>query len=217
MYKFFVKRVLDFFVALFALVLLSPLLLVTSIVLVFANKGSVFFTQMRPGKNEKLFKILKFKTMNDRRNALGEYLPDAQRLTAVGKIIRKTSLDELPQLFNVIKGDMSLIGPRPLLSVYLPYYTTEEKLRHTVKPGITGWAQVNGRNNSKWQDRLEADVYYVENLSFKLDISILLRTIRNVISGKDIIVIPNSKMLPLHMERSNANVGLKQTSINRSI
>ena len=214
MYRFFGKRVLDLFVSVTAFVLFSPIFFMVAMILVFANKGSVFFTQMRPGKNEKLFKIFKFKTMNDSRNALGQYLPDAQRLTLIGKVIRKTSLDELPQLLNVIIGDMSLIGPRPLLTVYLPFYTTVEKLRHTVKPGITGWAQVNGRNISKWQDRLQADVYYVKNLSLKLDMLILLRTVRNVVLGKDIIVIPNSKMLPLHTERGNAeNDGIKQTPL----
>jgi lipopolysaccharide/colanic/teichoic acid biosynthesis glycosyltransferase len=152
--------------------------------------------------NEKVFKLYKFKTMNDKMDQNGELLPDAQRLTQVGNIIRKTSLDELPQLINVIKGDMSLIGPRPLLPRYLPYYDKKEKLRHKLRPGITGWAQVNGRNVSNWNDRLAADIYYYNNLSLKLDVIIFFKTIKSVFSGKDIITDPDSIMDPLDVERS---------------
>ena len=154
----------------------------------FANGGKPFFYQLRPGKGERIFKIIKFKTMNDRRDANGQLLPDAERLTKIGTFVRKTSLDEIPQLLNVLKGDMSLIGPRPLLVKYLPYYSKREQLRHTVRPGITGLAQVNGRNKLNWDDRLELDAQYVENLSFLLDIKILFRTIVNVLLRKDIAV-----------------------------
>jgi lipopolysaccharide/colanic/teichoic acid biosynthesis glycosyltransferase len=144
------------------------------------GKGGVFFTQQRPGKDEVVFKLLKFKTMNDQRDAKGDLLPDAERLTAIGKFIRKTSLDELPQLWNVLKGDMSLVGPRPLLVQYLPLYTDEQKRRHLVKPGITGWAQVNGRNAISWEEKFKLDVWYVDNVSFFLDVKILFLTIKKV-------------------------------------
>ena len=161
---------------------------VVTVGLWFANGGKPFFYQLRPGKGERIFKIIKFKTMNDRRDANGQLLPDAERLTKIGTFVRKTSLDEIPQLLNVLKGDMSLIGPRPLLVKYLPYYSKREQLRHTVRPGITGLAQVNGRNKLNWDDRLELDAQYVENLSFLLDIKILFRTIINVLLRKDIAV-----------------------------
>lgn len=204
MYKLYFKRAVDLVVAISVMFLSLPLFLAVMIILFITNNGSAFFTQIRPGKDEKLFKILKFKTMNDKVDAEGNYLPDVDRLTTVGKIIRKTSLDELPQLLNVIKGDMSLIGPRPLLPRYLPFYSEEEKLRHTIRPGITGWAQVNGRNLTSWQVRLQEDVYYVKNLSPQLDLKIVLTTIKNVISAKDVVVDPQSVMEPLDVERKNA-------------
>lgn len=169
MYKNIFKRVIDFFIVLILLSIIWPILLIITIGLHFANKGTgVFFFQERPGKDEKIFKVIKFKSMTDECDANGNLLPDRKRLTKVGKFIRATSLDELPQLINVLKGDMALIGPRPLLSRYLPYYTERERLRHTVRPGISGWAQVNGRNNITWDNKLECDVYYAEHVSFGL-------------------------------------------------
>ncbi|MBI1669319.1 sugar transferase [Capnocytophaga periodontitidis] len=188
MYKKIIKPALDFLIALIVFILLSPIFVVVTVGLWFANGGKSFFYQLRPGKGERIFKIIKFKTMNDRRDANGQLLPDAERLTKIGTFVRKTSLDEIPQLLNVLKGDMSLIGPRPLLVKYLPYYSKREQLRHTVRPGITGLAQVNGRNKLNWDDRLELDAQYVENLSFLLDIKILFRTIINVLLRKDIAV-----------------------------
>lgn len=188
MYKKIIKPALDFLIALIVFILLSPIFVVVTVGLWFANGGKPFFYQLRPGKGERIFKIIKFKTMNDRRDANGQLLPDADRLTKIGTFVRKTSLDEIPQLLNVLKGDMSLIGPRPLLVKYLPYYSKREQLRHTVRPGITGLAQVNGRNKLNWDDRLELDAQYVENLSFLLDIKILFRTIVNVLLRKDIAV-----------------------------
>lgn len=202
MYKNCLKRVLDFTIVLCALIVISPILLVITVWLHFANKGAgAFFTQARPGKNGKIFRVIKFKSMTDERGKDGNLLPDAQRLTKVGRFVRSTSIDELPQLINVLKGDMALIGPRPLLPQYLPYYTEREKLRHSVRPGITGWAQVNGRNNLSWDDRLEMDVQYVENLSFAFDLRILFKTILNVIQRKDIVIVPGSKSQPLNIER----------------
>lgn len=189
MYKRFFKRLIDLCIALFAVICLSPLYLVLILLLCFANKrAGVFFTQERPGKDEKIFKVIKFKSMTDERDANGNLLPDAQRLTKVGRFIRSTSLDELPQLFNVFKGDMALIGPRPLLPKYLPYYTERERLRHTVRPGITGWAQVNGRNLLTWDQKLEMDAWYVEHLNFGLDIKILFLTIKNVLKREGVSV-----------------------------
>ena len=188
MYKKIIKPALDFLIALIVFILLSPIFVVVTVGLWFANGGKPFFYQLRPGKGERIFKIIKFKTMNDRRDANGQLLPDAERLTKIGTFVRKTSLEEIPQLLNVLKGDMSLIGPRPLLVKYLPYYSKREQLRHTVRPGITGLAQVNGRNKLNWDDRLELDAQYVENLSFLLDIKILFRTIINVLLRKDIAV-----------------------------
>lgn len=187
MYKFCLKRIFDFCIALVGLICISPILLVLIVVLHFANEGAgVFFTQDRPGKDEKLFRLIKFKTMNERRDANGELLPDKDRLTKTGKILRSLSLDELPQLFNVLKGDMALIGPRPLLVKYLPLYSPEQHRRHEVRPGITGWAQVNGRNTLTHTKKIEYDVWYVDHISFKLDIKILLMTIHNVLHHKDI-------------------------------
>ena len=180
MYSTIIKPTFDFLIALTALLVLSPILLVAMGCLWFANDGNPFFYQLRPGKGERLFKIIKFKTMNDRRDANGALLPDAERLTPIGAWVRKTSLDELPQLLNVLKGDMSLIGPRPLLPQYLPLYNATQKRRHEVKPGITGWAQVNGRNAISWEKKFELDVFYVTHLSFGLDMKILLLTVKKV-------------------------------------
>ncbi len=166
MYKKFIKFFLDFFLALIGLLILSPLFFVAVILLFIANNGQPFFFQSRPGKNDKIFKVIKFKTMTERKDKSGNLLPDEKRLTAVGAFIRKTSLDEIPQLINVIKGDMSLIGPRPLLVEYLPLYDKVQKRRHEVKPGITGWAQVNGRNAISWEKKFELDVWYVDHVSF---------------------------------------------------
>lgn len=181
MYKFFFKRTIDFLLSLLGFIIISPVILLLWIWLSIANKGAgAFFFQERPGKDEKIFKVIKFKTMNDRRDASGKLLPDAQRLTKVGKFVRSTSLDEIPQLLNVIKGDMSLIGPRPLLVQYLPLYNEEQKRRHEVRPGITGWAQVNGRNAISWQQKFEYDVWYVDHISLSLDLKIMFKTIQKV-------------------------------------
>lgn len=178
--------------ALVALVCISPVLIVVAIWLHFANKGAgAFFLQERPGLHGKIFKIIKYKTMTDERDAEGNLLPDKDRITAVGKFVRKTSIDELPQLINVLKGDMALIGPRPLLPEYLPFYTERERLRHTVRPGISGWAQVNGRNHVLWEERFEYDAYYAEHLSFAMDIRIIIMTFKKVIQRKDIEASPN--------------------------
>lgn len=193
MYKQFFKRFFDFWISLIALICISPILLVVTIWLQFANKGAgAFFFQERPGKDEKIFKVIKFKSMTDNRDSNGDLLPDKDRITAVGKFVRKTSLDELPQLINVLKGDMALIGPRPLLPEYLLYYTEKERLRHTVRPGISGWAQVNGRNNLSWDDKLALDVYYVEHLSLAMDIRVIFTTIKKVLGGKDVNVVPSA-------------------------
>ena len=192
MYRDFFKRGIDFLIALVALVCISPVLAVVTIWLHFANKGAgAFFLQERPGLHGKIFKIIKYKTMTDERDAEGNLLPDKDRITAVGKFVRKTSIDELPQLINVLKGDMALIGPRPLLHEYLPFYTERERLRHTVRPGISGWAQVNGRNHVLWEERFEYDAYYAEHLSFAMDIRIIIMTFKKVIQRKDIEASPN--------------------------
>jgi len=180
MYKLFFKNMMDFVVALIGLFLLSPVLIIVTVGLYFANNGKPFFFQLRPGKNEKLFKIIKFKTMNEKKDTAGMLLSDAERLTTIGQFVRKTSLDEIPQLLNVLKGDMSLIGPRPLLPQYLPLYSEEQKKRHNIKPGITGWAQVNGRNAISWEQKFEYDVWYVTQLSFLLDVKIVLMTVKKV-------------------------------------
>lgn len=181
MYQNYLKRLFDFLIALVALLLFSPLFILVTIGLFFANQGKPFFFQIRPGKNEKLFRIVKFKTMHDKTDAEGNLLSDAERLTRIGRFVRKTSLDEIPQLLNVLKGDMSLIGPRPLLVQYLPLYNAVQKQRHNVRPGITGWAQVNGRNGISWEQKFAYDVWYVEHCSLLLDLKILLRTIQKVI------------------------------------
>ncbi len=181
MYKLFIKRTLDILFSIVILALCSPLLIFTCILLSIANKGEAFFIQKRPGKNAKIFEIIKFKSMNDKKGQNGELLTDAERITKFGQFVRKTSLDEIPQLFNVLKGDMSLIGPRPLLMRYLPLYSEEQRKRHNVRPGITGWAQVNGRNSVPWKERFELDVWYVNNISFILDMRILSLTFLKVI------------------------------------
>ena len=208
MYKHFFKRAIDCTVALVALLIIWPILLIVAIWLHFANKptaspqpspegkgvdvapwwSNAFFTQKRPGLHGKIFNVIKFKTMTDERDANGNLLPESVRLTPVGSIIRKTSIDELPQLINVLKGDMSLIGPRPLLPKYLPLYNDEQRRRHDVRPGITGWAQVNGRNNISWTEKFKLDVWYVDNCSLWIDIKIIFLTIKNVLSSKDIVL-----------------------------
>lgn len=189
MYKHFFKRFFDFIIVLIVLLCIWWIIAIIAIWLHFANKGAgAFFTQERPGKDEKLFKVIKFKSMTDERDASGNLLPEAQRLTKVGAFIRKTSIDELPQLINVLKGDMALIGPRPLLPKYLPLYNSEQRRRHEVRPGITGWAQVNGRNKVTWTEKFKLDVWYVDNCSLGLDIKIVYMTIKNVLSSKDIVL-----------------------------
>jgi lipopolysaccharide/colanic/teichoic acid biosynthesis glycosyltransferase len=186
MYKYFLKRVIDIIITIIGLVLLSPIFVLVLILLVFNNKGKPFFFQKRPGKNETIFSVVKFKTMNDRKDEDGALLPDSERLTKLGVFIRKTSLDEIPQLLNVLIGNMSLIGPRPLLPEYLELYNSEQKKRHNVKPGITGWAQINGRNAIEWQQKFEYDVWYVENISFLLDIKIFLKTFIKVFKSEGV-------------------------------
>lgn len=187
MYKHFFKRLLDFCISLIALVCISPILLVVTIWLHFANKGAgAFFFQERPGKDAKIFKVVKFKTMTDERDANGNLLPDAQRLTKVGKFVRSTSIDELPQLINVLKGDMALIGPRPLLVKYLPLYSTEQMRRHEVRPGISGWAQCHGRNNISWTEKFKLDVWYVDHCTLLTDMKVIWITIMKVVKRADI-------------------------------
>lgn len=187
MYKNSVKRILDFVISLLALICIGWLLILLGILLYFFNdRSGVFFLQDRPGKDGRIFKVIKFKTMNEKRGPDGKLLPDLQRITRFGSFIRKTSLDELPQLINVLKGDMSLIGPRPLLVQYLPLYSAEQMRRHEVRPGISGWAQVNGRNNLSWTDKFKLDVWYVDHVSFALDVRILLMTVKKVFKRADI-------------------------------
>lgn len=174
------KSVADFLISLLLIVLLSPLLILVTLLLTLQNSGKPFFLQCRPGKNQRPFSIIKFRSMHERRDSYGNLLPDNERLTPLGKLIRKTSIDELPQLFNVLKGDMSLVGPRPLLFKYIPLYSGKQVLRHLVRPGITGWAQVNGRNSISWTQKFALDVYYVEHYSFLLDLHILLLTVQKV-------------------------------------
>lgn len=186
MYKSFFKHLLDFTLSTLGFVVLLPIFLVITLLLLIANHGQPFFTQQRPGKHGKVFRVIKFKTMNDKKDASGKLLPDAKRLTKIGRFIRTTSLDEIPQLLNVIKGDMSLIGPRPLLVRYLERYTPEQARRHEVRPGITGWAQVNGRNAISWEKKFELDVYYVDHLSFPFDLKILWLTAQKVLRREGI-------------------------------
>ena len=186
MYKKYIKRIIDFLVALIGFIILSPLFVMVTIGLFVANQGKPFFFQLRPGLHGKIFKIIKFKTMNDKKDVDGNLLSDAERLTKIGAFVRKTSLDEIPQLLNVLKGDMSLIGPRPLLVQYLHLYSDFQNRRHEVKPGITGWAQVNGRNAITWKKKFELDVWYVDHLSFILDLKILFKTILKVVKSEGI-------------------------------
>lgn len=186
MYKSFIKPSLDFLSASMAIIVASPILLIFGILLLINNHGSLFFTQLRPGKNGKLFKVIKFKTMTDKKDANGQLLPDDKRLTPIGKFVRATSMDELPQIFNVIKGDISFVGPRPLLPAYLELYNERQAKRHDVKPGITGWAQVNGRNAISWEQKFEYDAWYVENQSFILDFKIVLMTFQKVFKSDGI-------------------------------
>ena len=186
MYTFFFKPLFDFLTALIGLLLLSPIFIIVFIGLSIANSGKPFFFQRRPGKNEKIFSIVKFKTMNDKTDNKGRLLPDSHRLTKIGSFVRKTSLDEIPQLLNVLKGDMSIVGPRPLLPEYLPLYNAEQNKRHQVLPGITGWAQVNGRNAISWKQKFEYDVWYVQNLNFWLDLKILFLTLKKVLISEGI-------------------------------
>ncbi len=186
MYKNFIKPAIDFVLALVGFLFLSPVFVLVMIGLFFANDGKPFFFQLRPGKNGKIFKIIKFKTMTDKKDENGNLLPDADRLTKIGSFVRKTSLDEIPQLLNVIKGDMSLVGPRPLLPKYLELYNDFQRRRNEVKPGITGWAQVNGRNSISWEKKFEYDVWYVDNVSFLLDVKILIMTVLKVVKSEGI-------------------------------
>ena len=193
MYKNFIKRILDFLLSLIALICASPILLVFTVILCIVNKGAgAFFYQERPGLNGKLFNVIKFKSMTDERDEDGVFLPNDQRITKIGKFIRKFSIDELPQLINVLKGDMSLIGPRPLLKRYLELYTPEQAKRHEVRPGLTGWAQVHGRNNISWTEKFKLDVWYVDHCSLWVDIKVIFMTIKNVFAGKDVSVMSGS-------------------------
>ena len=186
MYRSSFKRVLDLGIALIAFICFLPVFLIVTCLLAIANRGKPFFLQQRPGKHAKIFRVIKFKTMNDRTDRDGSLLPDAERLTAVGRFVRKTSLDEIPQLINVVKGDMSLVGPRPLLVEYLLHYSDDQKRRHEVRPGITGWAQVNGRNTISWKQKFDLDVWYVDNITFSLDLKILWMTIEKVFKSEGI-------------------------------
>lgn len=189
MYKHFLKRGIDFLIALIALLLIGWFIIIIAIWLHFANKGAgIFFYQDRPGKDEKIFKVIKFKSMTDERDEAGKLLPEDKRLTKVGAFIRKFSIDELPQLINVLKGDMSFVGPRPLLPKYLPLYSAEQHRRHEVRPGISGWAQVHGRNNISWTEKFKLDVWYVDHCSLWVDIKVIFLTIKNVLTSKDIIL-----------------------------
>ena len=186
MYKLFLKRFIDFIIAFLALLILSPIFIIVTIGLYFANDGKPFFFQSRPGLNEKIFKIIKFKTMNDKKDAAGNLLPDADRLTPIGAFVRKTSLDEIPQLINVLKGDMAIIGPRPLLIQYLPLYNAVQRRRHEVRPGITGWAQINGRNAISWSRKFELDIWYVDHVSFQTDLKVFFLTFKKVFKSEGI-------------------------------
>lgn len=195
-YKRFFKRFIDFSAALLGLTLLSPILIIITVWLYIINDGKPFFLQLRPGRHGKIFKIVKFKTMNDKTDKAGNLLPDSERITPVGAFVRKTSLDEIPQLINVLKGDMSLVGPRPLLVQYLPLYNETQRRRHEVRPGITGWAQVNGRNAISWPEKFEYDVWYVDHLSFGLDLKIVLLTIKKVFIREGISAEGQATMEP---------------------
>jgi undecaprenyl phosphate N,N'-diacetylbacillosamine 1-phosphate transferase len=198
LYQLYFKRMIDVTVSLAALVILFPVILLVTILLLYVNKGLPFFFQERPGKDEKPIYIIKFKSMTDRRDSDANLLPDNQRLTKLGRFIRKTSIDELPQLVNVLRGDMSLVGPRPLLFKYIPLYSEEQKKRHQVRPGITGWAQVNGRNSISWCEKFKLDVYYTENLSFTLDIKILFLTVLKVVKKEGVNQSAERSMMPFN-------------------
>jgi lipopolysaccharide/colanic/teichoic acid biosynthesis glycosyltransferase len=200
MYLNNIKPFLDFLSSIIGIILLFPLFIVITALLYIVNNGKPFFFQLRPGKNGKIFKIVKFKTMNDKRDSKGALLPDSERLTPVGNFIRKTSLDEIPQLLNVLKGEMSIIGPRPLLTNYLHLYNDFQNRRHEVKPGITGWAQVNGRNAISWDEKFDYDVWYVENISFTLDVQILYRSISKVLSSEGINAVDTATIEPFDGE-----------------
>ncbi|RLD62836.1 MAG: sugar transferase [Bacteroidetes bacterium] len=202
MYKYFIKPIFDILFAIILIFALLPIFFILIIVLCIINKGKPFFRQKRVGKGNKIFTIFKFKTMNDKRGQDGQLLPDNQRLTFIGKIIRETSIDEIPQLFNILKGEMSFIGPRPLLVRYLPFYTNKEKRRHNVKPGISGYAQIKGRNTLNWNERLSLDVYYVDNISMYLDLKIAYYTLLKVIKREDVALVPNNLMEDLDVERA---------------
>lgn len=193
MYAKYIKRMIDFVLSLLALILLSPVLLVLTVIGAVKMKGNPFFTQARPGKNGKIFKLVKFRTMTNEKDAQGKLLPDDKRLTRYGKMLRSTSMDELPELWNILKGDMSIVGPRPLLVEYLPYYNETEKHRHDVRPGLTGWAQVNGRNSVEWSKRFALDVYYVNHISFALDLKIFFMTVQKVLSRSDVAENPDAE------------------------
>jgi undecaprenyl phosphate N,N'-diacetylbacillosamine 1-phosphate transferase len=198
MYRYFFKRLIDFFAALILLVIFSPVIIIVTIILAYVNKGKAFFFQERPGKNEKSIYIIKFKSMTDERDENGKLLPDNKRMTKAGAFVRKYSLDELPQFINVLKGDMSLVGPRPLLPKYLPLYSKEQHKRHLVQPGITGWAQVNGRNSISWAEKFKLDVYYQQNISFMLDIKILFLTVLKVIKKEGVNQTDERPMMPFN-------------------
>lgn len=198
MYKLLIKPFIDFFTALMGLLILSPILILTIFFLLIANQGKPFFFQLRPGKNGKIFKIIKFKTMNDKKDVNGQLLSDEMRLTKVGSFVRKTSLDEIPQLINVLLGDMSIVGPRPLLTGYLHLYNDFQNRRHEVKPGITGWAQVNGRNAISWDKKFEYDVWYVDHQSFMLDVEILFKTILKVVKRDGINAVDSATIEPFN-------------------
>ncbi|GAL90582.1 sugar transferase [Jejuia pallidilutea] len=205
MYKFFFKSILDFLIAFVGIVILLPLFIIIFIILLFINNGKPFFFQERPGKNERIFKIMKFKTMTDKKDSNGNLLPNEDRMTTFGSFLRRTSLDEIPQLINILKGDMSLIGPRPLRVHYLPYYTKEEAVRHTVKPGVTGLAQVSGRNALSWDDKLALDIKYVHTITFLNDFKILIKTFKKVFSGNEKIEL-SSETLDLDELRKTAKL-----------
>lgn len=198
MYQKYIKKFVDYVITLSLLIFLSPILIGLMVLLLFANKGKIFFYQDRVGKNGRFFKILKFRTMNDKKNIKGFLLPDNERLTQVGKVMRKYSLDEIPQLFNVLTGEMSLIGPRPLLPEYLPLYDQAQARRHNVKPGITGWAQINGRNSISWKEKFELDVWYVNNISFLIDFKILVLTVGKLFLNKDVNASEELTMEPFN-------------------
>ena len=203
MYRNFFKRVFDFVLSLMALIILSPVFIVLIVLGAIIMRGNPFFFQDRPGKDEKIFKLIKFRSMSNKKDKEGNLLPDEKRITSYGEFIRKTSLDELPELLNILKGDMAIVGPRPLLVKYLPYYTEEERLRHTVRPGLTGLAQINGRNNLDWNPRLALDVEYVKNLSLINDVKIIFKTVFKVFRREDIARIGEFKVLDLDEARRN--------------